>query len=87
MSKNKQKKLKRQAAIEIKKTAKKAEEQAAKRAERKLSDVRRMIAGMSEHCFMQGCSLNKEERLPVGSYYNICHIIPVGSPAPHCQCL
>lgn len=50
MSKNKQKKLKRQAAFEAKKAAKKAEEKAAKRAhqERKLSEVQKMIADMSE---------------------------------------
>ncbi|CAL8472134.1 g11676 [Coccomyxa elongata] len=50
MSKNKQKKLKRQAAFEAKKAAKKAEEKAAKRAhqERKLSEVQKMIANMSE---------------------------------------
>ena len=50
MSKNRQKKLKRQAAFEAKKAAKKAEEKAAKRAhqERKLSEVQKMIAEMSE---------------------------------------
>lgn len=50
MSKNRQKKLKRQAAFEAKKAAKKAEEKAAKRAhqERKLSEVQKMIADMGE---------------------------------------
>lgn len=50
MSKNMQKKLKKQAAFEAKKAAKRAEEKAAKRAhqEKKLSEVQGMIASMTE---------------------------------------
>lgn len=50
LSKNQQKKLKKQAAFEAKKATKKLEEKAAKRAyqERKLSEVQKIIADMSE---------------------------------------
>ena len=50
MSKNQQKKLRKQAAFEAKKAAKKLEEKAAKRVhqERKLSEVQKMIASMTE---------------------------------------
>ena len=50
MSKNQQKKLKKQAAFEAKKAAKKLEEKAAKRVhqEKKLAEVHKMIAGMTD---------------------------------------
>ena len=92
MSKNRQKKLKRQAAFEAKKAAKKAEERAAKRAhqERKLSEVQKMIADMSEN-ERKTWEEQMAQKRQVGSldsaqnHSSRCHALKCAKPTRHTE--